>query len=232
MKIITIVPARMDSTRLPGKPLTLLQGKPLLEHVLNRARCIPGVSTVVLATTARPVDDPIVVFAEQNDVEAFSGALDDVASRFLDCARHFQADAFIRVNGDSPFLDSALIGRGTGAYATGDVDFVTNLIGRTFPYGISVEIVKTAVYEQIYQRLTTDSEREHVTPYIYQHLDHFKVHSLTSPRPELSAARLTVDTPADLALLERVCKQLGLGADTVGFERAAEVYLKEKESRP
>jgi spore coat polysaccharide biosynthesis protein SpsF len=227
MKIIAIVPARMDSTRLPSKPLRLLQGKPLLQHVLNRAQCIPAVSRVVLATTARRVDDSLVEFAEQNGLAAFRGALENVAQRFLECARHFQADAFIRVNGDSPFLDSTLIGRGTEACAAGDVDFVTNLIGRTFPYGISVEIVKTAVYEQIYQRLTTDSEREHVTAYIYQHLDHFKVRSLTSPRRELSAARLTVDTPADLALLQRVFKRLGRGADTAGFERAAEVYIKE-----
>jgi spore coat polysaccharide biosynthesis protein SpsF len=230
MKIITIVPARMDSTRLPGKPLRLLHGKPLLQHVLNRAQCIPDVSSVVLATTARRVDDPLVEFAEQNGLAAFRGALENVAQRFLDCAQHFQADAFIRVNGDSPFLDSALIG--TGACAAADVDFVTNLIGRTFPYGISVEIVKTAVYGQIYQRLTTDSEREHVTAYIYQHINHFKVRSLTSPRPELSAARLTVDTPADLALLQRVFKQLGCGADTAGFERAAEVYLRENGKYP
>lgn len=232
MKIIAIVPARMDSTRLPGKPLRLLHGKPLLEHVLNRARCIPGLSAVVLATTARAIDDPLVEFAEQNRVAAFRGPQDDVALRFLECARLFHADGFIRANGDSPFLDAALIGRGVEACSSEDLDFVTNLVGRTYPYGIAVEIVKTKTFAQLYPRLTLDSEREHVTSYFYQHLDEFKVYRLTSARPELGSARLTVDTETDLRKLQYVCERLGAAVATAGFEKVAEIYLEEDGEQP
>ena len=227
VKIITIIPARMDSVRLPGKPLRDIDQQPLLKRVVDRCRRIERSELVVIATTNRPVDAPIIEFARGSGVEVFAGELDNVTERFLSCAQFFGADYFVRANGDSPFLDPELISRGFVALHDDLPDLVTNLVGRTFPYGISVEIVSVSALEAVCQRDLEEDEAEHVTAFFYKNPTAFRIKFLTSERPELKVARLTVDTELDLRLSERIFERLGSEWLNCGFEKICEAYFAE-----
>ena len=227
-KIVGIVPARLDSSRLPGKALLQVNGVPLIGYVLKRARRIVGLSALVIATSARRVDDPLEKFGRVHGVPIFRGSLDDVAGRLLSCARLYEADYFIRLNGDSPFLDPDLIDQGIALCLQSGADLVTNLIGRTFPHGIAVEIVRTAAFECAYASMDDPQDREHVTRYLYYHSEAFRIEAMVSPAAELSKAHMTVDTPADFKAFERLVGSAGEAFFTMNYQQVAERILAER----
>jgi spore coat polysaccharide biosynthesis protein SpsF len=224
---VGIILARSDSRRLTRKVLQPLRGIPLMSYVLQRAQHISGLSSLVLATTDRPIDDDLADYVQRQGVAVYRGDADDVARRTLDCARAYDADYFVRLNGDSPFLDPALIDDGIRSCQEHQVDLVTNLIGRTFPYGISVEIIRTAAFAQAYAQMSRQDEREHVTLYLYNHPERFAIHTLTAPDPKWSHARLVVDTPEDVHRCERVLARLGDDALRANYQQVAALYLED-----
>lgn len=191
----------MDSERFPGKMTGELCGLPLIQFVINRARQVRGLSSLVVATTERPADDVLVKMAEECGTGTFRGSTNDVASRFLGCARSEAADYFIRLNGDSPCLDAGLIERGIDLCSAG-YDIITNIPSRTFPYGISLEIVRTAAFAGIYAAMD-EPDREHVTGYFYRHLNEFNIKEILNDAPGHDDSRYTIDVPADLERLRR-----------------------------
>ena len=222
--IIGIIPARVDSTRLPGKVLRQVNGIPLIGYVIARAKRIPNLEALVLATTGRSIDDQLCEYALSQDAAFYRGDPYDVALRVLRCAKKFGSDYFVRLNADSPFLDPDLIAQGMACCQDGRTELVTNLIDRTFPYGIAVEIIKTEAFERAYRHMRTAEEREHVTYYLYRHQEEFEIQTLTSPCPKLSRARLVVDTKADFEMFACVLSQLGETAFTAGYRQVAELY--------
>ena len=131
----------MDSSRFSDKMTQDLCGQPLIKFVIGQAKRIKNLSVLVVATTNRPIDDVIAEIAEQSCVNVYRGKVDDVASRFLECARKYNGDYLARLNGDSPCIDIDLVESGISLCPYG-YDIITNVLSRTFPYGISVEIVK------------------------------------------------------------------------------------------
>lgn len=220
-----VVAARLDSSRLPGKALMDLGGLPVLGNVLARAARVDGPQAVVLATSTRSVDDPLAAYAASRDVAVFRGATDDVAGRLLACASARGADYIVRVNGDSPFIDPAVIARGLALCRQRDLDFCTNIPGRTYPYGVAVEIVRTATLAALMDAATDPHDREHVTPAVYRVLDTLDHAVLTSDTPELAPARLVVDTAEDLTACRAVSAALGSRALNAGYEATAKTYL-------
>lgn len=178
-----------------------------------------------MATSDRPVDDALATFSLNASIDVFRGSIYDVAHRVLTCATVSGADYFLRVNGDSPFLDHTLVTQGIELCNAGDADIVTNLINRTFPYGISVEIVKTKALADAYKRMQTPDDREHITKYFYNHLADYRVCSITSPYPELKTARMVVDTEHDLALFTSMATVLGERVVDVNYDEAARLYF-------
>lgn len=165
-----VVLCRMDSTRLPGKVLRDVHGRPLLWYILRR--CLEAASLegrLVVATSGRAVDDPIVRHCEREGIAVFRGDADDVAGRFLAAARALNLDAAARINADSPLLDPGLIDQAAGILAQDGVDFVTNLQPRSFPYGVAVELFRTDVFAEGYARMRTAVDKEHVTRFFYEH---------------------------------------------------------------
>lgn len=221
MHVSGIVVARLDSSRLPGKALIEAGGIPLLEHVLTRAARIPGLGDLVLATSTRAVDDPLAEYAAKRGLPVFRGSALDVAGRVLACARGRGADYFIRLNGDSPCPDPELIGRGLALCAEGSPDFVTNLIGRTFPYGVAVEIVRVASYAALYPLFGENGDREHVTSYLYRHAAELDVRRMVSQDPTQAEVRLVVDTPDDLDRFRRLLEAAGPDFLAAGTEHLA-----------
>ena len=224
--VLGIVVARLDSSRLPGKALIAVRGRPLIDYVIERARAVHGFTDLVLATTDRAIDAPLCEYAAANNVPVFRGDYQNIARRMLDCATQRGSDYFLRLNGDSPFLDPALVDRGIRLALVTGADFVTNLIGRTFPYGISVEVINTCCYSALYPRLTSHDDREHMTRYLYLHMDEFRVQHFESDTPELAHARLVVDTEPDLARFKNLAHLLGDGIAAVDYERVARLWME------
>jgi len=193
-----LVTARFDSRRLPGKALRPVAGRPLLGRVLDRLRAGRGDERLVVATSTRAVDDPIAAFARGEGVDAWRGAADDVAGRCLACAEHLGLDRLVRICGDSPFIDPELVGRFLGRQAETGADVVTNTWPRSYPTGMSVEVIDRDALARLVAETDDPEDREHVTRWLYHHPERFRVENVRAP--EALADRgvtLSVDTEDD-----------------------------------
>jgi spore coat polysaccharide biosynthesis protein SpsF len=198
----------MDSARLPGKPLAKAGPGVLLDFVVERAQKISGLDSLVLATTSRELDDPLIDFASSASIDFFRGEVDNVAKRALDCAREFEADYIVRLNADSPYLQPELISLGLDVARFEHPDLVTNIFPRTFPYGVSVEIIKTASLLSSISKFN-GSESEHLTSYFYSNPDDFHIANISADIEYDPSARLVVDNPEDLDVFRGIAKSLG-----------------------
>jgi spore coat polysaccharide biosynthesis protein SpsF (cytidylyltransferase family) len=224
--VIGIIPARLDSARLPGKALRRASGRPLIDYVIARAQRIPHLDALVVATTDRPLDDPLADHVDSQGIAVHRGETSDVALRLLNCAQEFKGEYVVRLNGDSPFLDPDLIGQGIEYCRDGTPDLVTNLPGRTFPYGISVEVVRVATLRQAHPHMEHPEDREDVTKYFYDHLQDFKAVTMRSQLEGLADARLVVDTEADFRMFETMVKSLGDELERSRYPDIAQLYLR------
>jgi spore coat polysaccharide biosynthesis protein SpsF len=223
-RVVAMIAARMDSRRLPGKPLRLVGGRPLLDFVLERAARISGVDELVLSTTERSVDDPLARYAAARSLPIFRGDCDDVTARLLACADARGAAVVVRINGDSPLLDPELVGLAlVRLLADPALDLVTNVLERSYPYGVSAEVVRVQALVRAYELMTVD-EREHVTAYIYRHQDQFTILNLTASTADVTGARLVVDTPEDLQRFSAVVALLGPEVGTADPQVVAAHY--------
>lgn len=204
MRIAAVIQARMSSARLPGKMLHLVQGRPLLAYVLDRAQRSREVDAVIVVTSDDPSDTAIVEYCRAHRTECFRGSLDDVAARFRDCSELYGLAAFVRICGDSPLLDSALIDRGIRSFLKADADIVTNVFPRTFPHGQSVEVVRASTFRAAYSRMTTAEHREHVTAFFYEHASDYQIRNFSNPAGDQSHIDLSVNTPDAIALVDRL----------------------------
>lgn len=212
-----IVFARLDSRRLPGKALLDLAGKPLLARVLERLRLAADGRPVVVATSDRPTDDPIADLATREGAGLFRGACDDVAGRALACAEALGFIRFVRVSGDSPFVDPALCRKMVARAETGEVDLVTNLHPRGFPPGCSIEVITAAAMRRLCAVATTPEHREHVTAYVYEHPEEFRLLNIAPDHP-IEQIPLTVDTLADLDSARALFRAAGGAIGARGIE--------------
>jgi spore coat polysaccharide biosynthesis protein SpsF len=195
--IRAFIQARMSSTRFPGKVLHKIEGKPLLQYLLESLGQCSRLDKVVVATSLDPSDDPVAWFCRDFGTACFRGPLGDVAGRFLEAAQSNGLDAFVRVNGDSPLLDYRLVDRAVSLFLNGKFDLVTNILKRTYPKGQSVEVVRFDTFKMIYPRFRNDAEREHVTSFFYNHGEKFAIHNFESGK-QYGTIQLSVDTPEDM----------------------------------
>jgi len=198
MKTLLIAHARFSSTRLPAKIVYPIAGRPMIAHVADRIQRCRSVDQVILATSTNPADDLVATWCDALNVPCFRGSETDVLSRFLAAARHFGADVVVRVCADAPLLDPAVIDAAVEQYrrSADTVDYVSNMMTRTFPRGESVEVMKRSVLETMDRRATEPHQREHVTPYLLEHRDEFRTADYLHTS-DLSHMNWTVDTRAD-----------------------------------
>lgn len=188
----------MGSRRLPGKVLRELDGKPLLAYLLERLERCPSLSEVAVATSGAEADDAVDGFCRSAGVFCHRGPEDDVAARMLEGARSFRLDAFVRVSGDSPLLDGALVERGVALLLESGCEVATNVFPRTFPPGQSVEVVRTDAFERACAAMQDSGDREHVTAYLYRRPEEFATCNFVATR-DYGGLHLAVDTEDDLA---------------------------------
>lgn len=203
MRLVAIIQARMGSSRLPGKVLMPLAGRPVLEHVVARARCSNAFDEVVVATTVRAVDDPLAAEAERLGVRTVRGSEDDVLERYQLASSASGADSVARITADCPLLDPDLLAAMAQRFRSERPDLLTNARVRTYPRGLDAEFFSADALALAAAEARAPDQREHVTPFLYQHPERFHiVDHLGSP--DLSHHRWTLDTPEDYELLARI----------------------------
>jgi spore coat polysaccharide biosynthesis protein SpsF len=208
-RVLAVVQARMGSSRLPGKALLMIAGRPMLSHVLARALAVPGVDQTVLATTVNPEDDPLVEVARSEGVPSVRGSVEDVLDRVHVALQAHPADAIVRVTADCPLLDPEVSGLVVRDYLAhrGDADYVSNIEPPTFPDGLDTEIVSAAALERAWREANVPSDREHVTTYVRERRNGFRRRNLVHAE-DLSAHRWTVDEPRDLEFVRAIYAEL------------------------
>lgn len=203
MEIVAIVQARMGSTRLPGKILKTVLGKPLLGYLIDRLKRAKYLSKIVIATTDQRQDDAIAAFALSQNVGLFRGSEEDVLDRYAQAAVAYHADVIVRITSDCPLMDPEVIDRGIQIFLDNRYDYVSNTIHRTYPRGLDVEIFSRKALNFAAKEASNREEREHVTPYILRHPELFTLKNF-SHHHDLSSFRWTIDTNEDFTLISKL----------------------------
>ena len=193
----------MGSSRLPGKSLLLLAGKPVLTRIIERLSSIPGVP-VLVATSVAKADDVLADLCLQNKVPFVRGDEEDVLSRFLLAAESYNLDVLVRITGDSPLIDGFIVARMIEEFHKGDLDYYSNLRPRTLPRGFGCEIFRRALLDAAAKDKRPEDRGEHVVvPYVDRHLAELKVGNFRIEE-DFSGMRLTLDEKADYELIRRI----------------------------
>jgi spore coat polysaccharide biosynthesis protein SpsF len=204
---LAILQARMGSSRLPGKALRPILGMPMTLRQIERVQRAGTIDQLVVATSTDPDDDILASTVEDAGVTVRRGPLDDVLARFVQVVNEFDPDQVIRLTGDNPLHDPAVIDLVVGEHLAAGVDYTSTGLTRTFPYGLDVEAVRPAVLRELAAAPTDAEEREHVTLGVYRRPETFSLHAVTQI-PDRSDLRWTVDYPEDLRWVTTIFERL------------------------
>lgn len=207
MQIDATIQARMGSSRLPGKVLKQILGKPLLQIQIERLQQCRLIDRIIVATSTAPADDAIVELTEHIGVPVFRGSEDDVLGRVLGALQHYHVDIHAEFQGDNPIPDPLLVDSILGFYLknTEQYDYVSNGLRTTYPPGFEVSVYPSRILERAEQLCTDTSLREHVGIHVYQRPEEFRVHNVEAPdwhcEPNL---HVEVDTAEDFTVVKRI----------------------------
>jgi spore coat polysaccharide biosynthesis protein SpsF len=208
-RVVALVESRMTSTRLPGKNLRPILGKPMLARLLERLKRCRMVDELCVATTREPADDALEALARAEGVGCYRGSVDDVLERTLEAATAMKADVIVEITGDCPLIDPDIADAAVRRYLKGGVDYVANVLDRlSFPVGFDVQVYSRAALAEV-SGLTDDPfDRGNVTPFFYHNPRRYRLLNLFAPpaldRPYL----LCVDYPADFEVVTAVYEAL------------------------
>jgi len=206
-KVVAIIQARMGSTRLPGKVLKEIVGKPMLWHVINRVKNAKELDDIVIATTDLKEDTQILELASEIGVKTYAGSENDVLDRYYQAAIMSKTDVIVRITADCPLADPKLIDQVVKYYIINDFDYVSTSIKPTYPDGIDVEVFSFAALEKSWSEAKLASEREHVTPYIWKNPNIFKIKNYEN-NFDNSYIRWSVDEQCDLEFVREIYNRL------------------------
>jgi len=208
-KIVAIIQARMGSTRLPGKILKTINGKTLLEYQLDRVKQSNIINQIIIATTVKETDQPIVDFCENYGVEYYRGSENDVLSRYYEAAKSNDGDIIVRLTSDCPIIDPRIIDKTIIYYLenSSNFDYVSNTVERTFPRGMDTEVFSVNVLKKAYEEACLERDREHVTAYFYTNPEVFKIGYISNDK-DYGNYRWTVDTSEDFQLIQLIVNKL------------------------
>jgi spore coat polysaccharide biosynthesis protein SpsF len=201
--VLAILQARLSSSRLPGKVLKPILGMPMLARQIERIWRAKSIDNLLIATSTDPTDDGIEELCKKINIECFRGSLDDVLDRFYQAAQLYSPKHIVRLTGDCPLCDPDLIDRVIEFHLAGDFDYTSNTIEPTYPDGLDVEVVRLSCLEQVWHCAKRPSQREHVTLFIHQNPDLFKLGNYKNTI-DLSDLRWTVDEPLDFDLVSEI----------------------------
>ena len=206
-KIAAIVQARMSSSRLPQKVLMDLQGKPVIEQVCHQLSYSKLLNEIILATSSDSSDDPLIEWAKSKQIKYFRGDLNNVLKRFYDTAKYFNIEVIVRITADCPLIDPEIVDNVIEQYLNGNHDYFSNTNPPTFPDGLDTEVFSFTSLEKAFHQAELLSEIEHVTPFIRNHAEIFKIGNYSSPIND-ERLRWTLDNEEDYKFISTVYKNL------------------------
>ncbi len=229
--ILAILQARFSSSRLPGKVLRPILGKPMLLHQIERILNSKRIDKLVVATSTENSDDGIEKMCLNNNIEVYRGDLDNVLDRFYQCANQYNPEHVVRLTGDCPLMDSQIIDQVIDKHLFTKSSYTSNAIPPTYPDGLDVEIFKFSILQEAWKNAKLPSELEHVSPYIRNHLESYNKCNLEY-EIDLSAHRWTVDEPDDFRFIKEVYAELHPKNEKFNMEDILDLlrrkpYLKE-----
>ncbi len=238
-KIPLFVMARLSSARLPRKALLEINGKPIIEYVIESINKCENGSDIILLTSINKEDDELCEWADSKNVDIFRGPLNEVANRALEAAIKYGYDSFVRISGDSPLINHQFVDYGISLFNNHNYDLVTNIHPRTFPKGQSVEIISTKTLRKILQKKISVEENEHVTKFFYNNHDKFDIlnFELNETLDELgqlkveplniSNIQMSLDSRIDFKNIGRVISILnGISPGDIEFKTLTELFQK------
>lgn len=205
-----IIQARMGSTRLPGKVLAEIDGKPLLQYQVERLRRSDLIDRIIIATSLLDKDDPIAAFCNRMGIDCFRGSETDCLDRYYACARQYGAATIVRLTADCPLVDPGVIDRMLRLYVELQIDYMGNTIPpekSRYPDGSDVEIFSMSALERTHKEAVLPQDREHVTFYMWKNNDKFRTYCLDNEH-DWSRYRFTVDYPEDFEVVEFIIREL------------------------
>jgi spore coat polysaccharide biosynthesis protein SpsF (cytidylyltransferase family) len=205
--ILGVIQARVSSTRLPGKVLEPILGKPMLLRQMERVSRCRQIDLFVVATSTDRSDDVLAQLCHEQSIVAYRGSLTDVLDRFVGVAHKYQPQTVVRLTADCPLADWELIDYAVSRFSDGDYDYLSNIDPPTYPDGLDVEVMTYRALIEAGLEAQLPSEREHVTPFVRSRPDRYRIGSVTQ-KVDLSSLRWTVDDPEDLDFVRAVYEEL------------------------
>ena len=200
---LAILQARMSSTRLPGKVLTPINGKPMIYWQIERIRQSKSIDELIVATSTDESDDPVFNYLIELGVKVYRGSLDDVLSRYQEIRIQTAPNILIRLTGDCPLTMPVLLDEMVEDFLRSDVDYLSNVLEPTFPDGLDIEIMRASTLAKLAEFKLTDFEREHVTVGILERRNIFNCKNFSNIE-DLSNMRWTVDYQEDFAFVRQI----------------------------
>jgi len=207
MKIVAIIQARLNSTRLPNKIFTDIEGYPLIWHVVNRIKKSERINVIVLSTTNQNSDDKLVEWCINSGIQYFRGSEDNVLERFYFTSLSVKADIIVRITADDPFKDPRIIDEVIEMLMREKLDFAYNNNPTTFPEGLDTEVFTLSALETAWKSAQESFEQEHLTQFLYRNPQLIKQKNLLNDK-DLSFLRWTIDHEEDLKMTREVYKKL------------------------
>jgi len=198
-----ILQARMSSSRLPGKIMKSIKNKPIIDYVITQLQFSKKIEQIVIATTNTKIDDTIIEYAEKKSIAFFRGSDKDVLDRYYKCAKKFNFSTIVRITSDNPLVDPEIIDKTITKFELGNFDYISTEHPPTLPQGYAVEVFSLETLENSWQNAKKNSEREHVSPYMYNNPQLFKLHNIDF-ETDLNHIRCTLDRKNDFLFLEKV----------------------------
>ena len=210
MTVLAIIQARMGSSRFPGKIMKELNGKPIIQHIVDFLKYSKTIDKIVIATTDLQEDDVVDSFAKKLKIECFRGSSENVLERFYKCAKKFNADLIIRLTADNPLINPKIIDDLINLCKNYNCDYVSNCLHLTYPYGYSAcEIFTFSTLTRLYETQKDPKSLEHVTSFVRENPHLFNIQELSAPenlsRPNW---RLSVDTVEDYSKMQKIFSSL------------------------
>lgn len=209
MKVVAIIQARMGSTRLPGKVMKIILGKPIILWDLERVFLSKLIDEIVVAIPHGNENDIIEdTIKEYNDkIIIMRGSEDDVLDRYYQAALQTDADVIVRITSDCPLIDTVVIDLVIEQFINKNCDYCTNSLTRTYPRGLDTEVFSFKALTRAWNEAKEDYEREHVTPYIIENPERFILVNVLNDI-DLSHLRWTLDTKEDFEFISAVYKKI------------------------
>jgi spore coat polysaccharide biosynthesis protein SpsF (cytidylyltransferase family) len=229
--MLCIVQARMSSKRLPGKVLMKIQGKTLIERVVERVSESKYVTKIIVATSKHNTDIPLRKLCFNKKIECYASSLSNVADRFYEVLEKYGSKSFLRINADSPFIDPQLIDKCLFKFNNTDSDIVTNVFPRTFPKGQSVEIIKSSIFKKNLPKIKKKAHLEHITKFFYENNNNFKINTIRSNK-NYSKFNMCVDTASDIKRTRIIYKKIPhLSNRKISWKKIIEKYYEKNINR-